>query len=830
MTNDPNNLLPNYDNLSIRAYQKIHVDETTDTPGSYPILGYNTEMSNITLKTGCETSFHYPLSGINSDLVRLPLVSSTLITDGAVAGTAPYKSDRIFKLNRGYKFESKWGEALPKWMENGTWLCAWLSGEPNVLDGDCIWVDRWYNPDGIEKDEAYRASASEFVYDRVSELTFDQGCYYRYYHIGNEDINRFIDDFNFDNAMVYHFNDWLDMKDNTSFIFHNFINDDFRKNWVNRSDYPYDYAITFNGENQSICVTNDPNKNISTEDFSIMTWVKCDDWINNCVGGIIDNGFRGGWTIGAVNNAVTNFMVFPSKSSALDSSDKFYNGNLILMNAAGTTVEVVELGENYSIAASFIDIDSYVWIIAYDTADEEKRLYPHMIQLDFDGNIVRNEIINLPVNVKNWYNVRVFSTKDDNVIYFAIYSRKDSSTNRNVYKLFKTERYGERYLDELSGEFEEDDVGVITLDGVPVRIQRTRAYIGNPDKDNPYGAVRGLASDVKIGMEIDNLDDVIQTECDYNGDVWVLTSETLSKYHYDTVARGFVTLFKINRKEIRFSAFGLCNGAIYGYTTEVCFIVNDEDNVIYLYNAETGEEMNEYLVAKNRIHPLSSTFSSYDWWRMFGIKNCIYARVCMNNGRQSAFSNQHRYTLVYNLSDNAKINYGWHHVVLVKQDYILRLYIDCQLVDSTTINTDDKTVAYSYRSQIVLGGTSGRKTALNDEVIFQNGYSNVAIDDVRIYRRALRADDIYYIYISKFKFNDLKWNIKAENKYYIEELRRFFRFKMPGSKSAHYRIVIGNYGSAKDNPKVRRVIEDAILAALPKVSPAITKNTEIVWD
>jgi len=204
--------------------------------------------------------------------------------------------------------------------------------------------------------------------------------------------------------------------------------------------------------------------------------------------------------------------------------------------------------------------------------------------------------------------------------------------------------------------------------------------------------------------------------------------------------------------------------------------------------------------------------------------------VCMNNGIQSAFSNQHRYTLVYNLSDNAKINYGWHHVVLVKQDYTLRLYIDCQLVDSTTINSDDKTIAYSYRSQIILGGTSGRKTTLNDEAVFQNGYSNVAMDDVRIYRRALQPDDIYYIYISKFKFNDLKWNIKAENKYYVEELRRFFRFKMPGSKSAHYRIVIGNYGSAKDNSKVRNAIEDAIMTALPKVSPAITKNIEIVWD
>ena len=46
------NPLPNYDNLSIRSYQNIHVDETTDTPGSYPILGYNTEMANIIFVNG----------------------------------------------------------------------------------------------------------------------------------------------------------------------------------------------------------------------------------------------------------------------------------------------------------------------------------------------------------------------------------------------------------------------------------------------------------------------------------------------------------------------------------------------------------------------------------------------------------------------------------------------------------------------------------------------------------------------------------------------------------------------------------------------------------
>ena len=830
---DPNNLLPNYDNLSIRAYQKIHVDETTDTPGSYPILGYNTEMAKITFKSGEETSFHYPLSGLNSEFFQLPLVSSTLITDGAVAGIAPYKADRVFKLNRGYKFESKWGESLPKWMENGAWLCAWLSGEPDKLDGKCEWIDRWYNPEGIQKDDAYRASAGEFVYDRSSELTFDPGCYYRYYHIGNKDVNGFIEDLNLDNALAYHFNDWLAMKDDTTYIFRNFINDDFRKNWVNRSDYPDDYAITFNGENQNICVTNDPAKTITDGDFSIMTWVKCDDWVNSCVGGIVDNGFRGGWTIGAVNNAVTNFMVFPSKSSPAVSTEKFYNGNLILMNAAGTTVEVVELGENYSIAASFVDIDSYIWLIAYDNSNSSTRSFPHIIQLDCDGNVVRNDmIVDISVPDGKWYDSAVFSTNDDNNIYFAIYKR--TVGRYSAYDVYKTKRYGDREIIKLedngtTNKFETGDSGFIRVEGIYVRVNKTRAYIEMSGRTNPYGEIRKLSDDINNrGLDI-VLRDVIQVECDYADDVWILTTKSLSKFHYDPVIRRFVKMFNISRPNIPFSSFGFCNGAIYGYNTTVVFVLNDSDNVVYLYNASTGEEMNEFLIARNRIHPLASTYSSYEWWRRFGVKNCIYARVCMNDGKQSAFASQNRYTLIYSLSDDAKINYGWHHVALVKKDFTLRLYVDCQLIETQTIKLHDTTVAYSYRSQIVLGSFAGRKTALNEEMIFQNGYSAVAIDDVRIYHRALRADDVYYVYISKFKFNDLKWNIKAENKYYVEEIKRFFRFKMPGSKTAHYRIVIGNYGTAKNKEEVRTVIEEGIRTALSKITPAIAENVDIVW-
>ena len=841
MIKDPNNLLPNYDNLSIRAYQKIHVDETTDTPGSYPILGYNTEMANITFKSGEETSFHYPLSGLNSDFFQLPLVSSTLITDGAVAGIAPYKADRVFKLNRGYKFESKWGETIPKWMENGAWLCAWLSGEPDKLDGKCEWVDRWYNPDGIQKDDAYRTSAGEFVYDRSSELTFDPGCYYKYYHIGNLDVSGFVEDMELDNVLAYHFNDWLAMKDDTSYIFNNFINEDFRKNWVNRSDYPEDYAITFNGENQNICVTNDPTKTITDGDFSIMTWVKCDDWVNSCVGGIVDNGFRGGWTIGAVNNAVTNFVVFPSKSSSANSTDKFYNGNLILMNAAGTTVEVVELGENYSIVASFVDIDSYIWLVAYDNTDSTTRTFPHLIQLDCDGNVVRNDMITgTSVPDDKWYDSEVFSTKNDNIIYFAVY--KTTENGYSVYDVYKTKRYGDREIIKLEcdestnnestetiNDFNTNDSGFIRVESVDVRIRKNRAYAGVPNESNPYGEIRLLSDDIRdrgLGVE---LNDIIQVECDYAGDILVLTTKSLCKFHYDPVVRRFVKLFDISKPNISFASFGLCNGAIYGHNTTVIFILNDFDNVVYLYNAFTGEEMDEFLIARNRIHPLFTTYSSYDWWRRFGIKNCIYARVCMNDGKKSAFASQNRYTLIYSLSDDAKINYGWHHVALVKKDFTLRLYVDCQLVETQTIELHDTSVAYSYRSQIVLGSFAGRKTALNDEMVFQNGYSAIAIDDVRIYHRALQADDVYYIYISKFKFNDLKWNIKAENKYYVEEMKRFFRFKMPGSKTAHYRIVIGNYGTAKDKEEVRTVIEEGIRTALSKITPAIAENVDIVW-
>jgi hypothetical protein len=62
----------------------------------------------------------------------------------------------------------------------------------------------------------------------------------------------------------------------------------------------------------------------------------------------------------------------------------------------------------------------------------------------------------------------------------------------------------------------------------------------------------------------------------------------------------------------------------------------------------------------------------------------------------------------------------------------------------------------------------------------------------------------------------------------VEEIVRFFKFKMPGQKSQFYNIHLK--GMQIEDMSVRKLIEDIIKDSIKKIEPLYTSLYRIIWD
>ena len=244
------NPFPNYRACDHREYDKIF-SGTNQIGGSDQLsIGYNSYITTIDLEPDKITYFNapqdmYPLKKININ-------DSGLIEAGAIGGDTPVVSDKIFKKAADYKYNTPYG--APSDEESGVWLCSWLKSnigtdwdsralyqentvvnfenrtyraretntglQPDVNSleweripgGDPVWVDRYYNPNAYSAEQALEIEGQyydytskfeyiiqrfhaedEYVFDKRSDLTFEPGCLYAYYRIGQKENQSIID-------------------------------------------------------------------------------------------------------------------------------------------------------------------------------------------------------------------------------------------------------------------------------------------------------------------------------------------------------------------------------------------------------------------------------------------------------------------------------------------------------------------------------------------------------------------------------------------------------------------------------------------------------------
>ena len=372
--------------VNLREYSRIYTGTNQETGYENPFFGYTADTIELIFKEDKITYFHYPITAPNS-----LLIDSSLVKDGAIAGENPYCSDKIWKKQANYSSNSIWGNSQPVGKQTGVWLCSWLSG--NAIDTTVapVWKDRWYNPGYIDPQTALFTTnpiTTSIMVDIDSQMSFEGGCYYKYFHVGNTQNDTIVNNLTAGNHLKLYLEDWsenptdLSNNNNTSKIQH-FTDECVNYEGINYLERPLDSCL--NLYNTNYCETLYSNAIELTGNLSYNIWAKSADWTkgNNT---ILSKDNRGGYALRIDQGFDTPFMTFFEDT-----------GKMVIMNTEGQVINSKSLPEPSKPTSMLIDSNHFTWV----ADNSAKKVY----QIDYNGDILNS--------IDFDYNVNIFDIKLD---------------------------------------------------------------------------------------------------------------------------------------------------------------------------------------------------------------------------------------------------------------------------------------------------------------------------------------------------------------------------------------------------------------------------------
>lgn len=765
-------MLANASAIKLREYERIFTGTNQDTGYTNPILNF---VSDTTLQTfPCDkvTYFHYPLIATSN-----PLSASNLIQCGAVASNIPYRADKIWKKMANYSSSSIWGNAQPVGKQTGVWLCAWLSGNMLELSATPIWMDRWYNPGYMDAENAMFVSQplSGIITDIPSEMIFDAGCWYKYFHVGNTHNESIVNSLTGSNNthLKLRLDDWsentLDQSpyNNTSII-ENYTPSCISIKGVNTRERPNDNAL-FVTDNQHCHVLHNSSYSLSG-DFSYSVWVKPETW-NNIQGyNIVSKNFRGGWGLKSDNGFYTPTMTLLNRT-----------GNMLCLNTEGQSLKYHQLPSPSEPKAVVIDSNLFGWVLDNGVYQG----YKHLYKIDYNGDIRDSIQFNASETLKH-----LAIDGNDNLWVLANGSVSGfDSYLGNLITSFPTS-IANNYID-------------LSL------INQVSCYTSSFTFDNS-GNFLSAGSNETFAYQSDD-------------SIWVLSGANL---FYKKDLTGTVLLSgnvgistALSGRNLNFT-----REFTNGISTDYVWMIQEADQALFKYDTD-GNLVTRINLSEYDFSPyIIGDFTGYQRNRKFDYVHYnkipqIQSEVFLNSTPLSG----NKYTLSIPVTE---ISNDWHMFTFTFNQSSINLYMDSVLRDSQTFS-EKMYINYSYDNPLILGLNTGKLISLDEELFLKNMYFTGSIDDLRIYDVVLNNSDIRHIYFSKFDFKDLNWNMPTGDQSYLEEIERFFKFKMSGCKSPYYNIKLINLQIT--DLATREVIENIIKKTIKKVAPAYSELYKIIW-
>jgi hypothetical protein len=786
--------------IKLREYERIFTGSNQDVGYEHPILNFTSDTTLQEFIPDKVSYFHYPITAPSG-----LLVDSDLVNSGAIAGIIPHYSDKIWKKMANYSSSSIWGNSQPVGKQTGIWLCSWLSGDQTVLSGASgysdpaspVWVDRWYNPGYIDSATALfvNTAPSAVLVDVISELSFEAGNYYRYYHVGSEKNNSIVSDLSGGNLLGLHVDHWdEDIIDSSAFqnpvVFNNFDSGMISDLGVNYRERPDDTCLVLNGTNQDCQVLHNSSFALSS-DMSYSVWAYAEDWSNIQGNHIVSKNYRGGWSLKYDNGFYTPTMAVFDRN----------NGNIAFLNNQGSVLNSKALPDGSEPVAAVIDQNLFTWVLDNGIYEGSKHLY----KMDYNGDI-RSTINILSSEDLKCLSIDNFGYNDpaltDNprlwVLGTSSYNAYDSLTLSGVDLLSGGAASTAEYCD-------------ISLSGAYFDSQYTFCF--NNSGDTIYA---GTTSTEPL-------------DCDRDGNIWVLKG-TNQFYKYDGTLDNFILSGTVgNSSEVSGRYVNFTNEYVDGAYKDYVWFLQEAERVIYKYDTNGGFIFQVDLTPYE-INPAGlGDFTGYQRHRKFNyLENSkqpqIKADVTLNT--TSYFGKN--YTL--SMGTSGLSDRDWHLFSFVcdtGDPTILSFYVDGVIRDRIDLSYDNY-IDYEYENPLIVGANVGKLEDLDKELDLQQNHFNGRIDDLRIYNKVLNNSDVRYIYLNKYDYKPLRWNIPTGDRDYLEEIERFFKFKLPGLKSQYYNLRLIGLGITDTD--TRELIENIIKDTIKKLTPAYAEMFKIIWE
>jgi hypothetical protein len=803
----------------MRDYKKLFTGSNQELGNDNISLDYESYTSNILLKKDKVTYFHVPQNFY--PFKTLNINDSRLAESGAIAGDHPMKSDKIFKKKADYKFTSFFGNTR---LENtGSFLCAWLSGNSDPSSRP-VWVDRYYFPSKVSFFGALTASSFNAIeytpfydclrgvipdnintIDKISDVIFEPGSYYAYYHIGQQ-----------------YSKDYIKSLD-SYLIQQNFDNKYFTTAGEALYAVGNDSEYVFDGS--KYCISTNLSSIQDSNQFTLILDGYSNDWSKPFGYQLLGNYSTDGFGVFNINQ-VTPALFINSLSSITVTNLNFKPLNTIETSASATAIIRLETFDDFYIfdnAGNFIKYNnrfSKVYSVynpafrnIYDYDYDEENCYvlcadslgiTRIYKITFATSSVQSITPGTDDQYSYYFYDCVLDTagtinKKQNGLYFTRGDKAERYKDNIYFRISSGGSYG---LYKWSIKYNS-----ILSDAVNLVLSAYNSFEDfDLDLDGNLWALYDFNKYLKLNT---------------NNILMLSGSFPLSSYQNTNIDFGYNIA---DNNEL--GKFTFISGVSTLSTINTQIIVNKLDN-------NTGTILNTYTLKQKGINRTSITqssflryyFSDLYFGNVLNIKLKLKPFIDLANLNESSQSINFNYGL-------SALSPGYHNFVfrLNSNGGTFHLFIDGQLIREEVFMPKKYKFSNLINRPFFFGTTTYSNSIPLFEYLDDDSFNckNIKIKNLYLYNKALNYFDILFHNRIHGNVEDMNFDLSCGRRNYLEEIERYFKFRTPGSKSTLFNVVLRNSGI--NNPVLKNEIEKRIYSLLAKTAPAYTKVNNIKWS
>ena len=752
--------LPLSPDVNFREYTSLQTGNNQERGNDNISLTYVWFDKDIKVNPGTDTYFTAPSTLYPFE--RLNINDSKFIANGSFGGKTPLLSDKIFALREGIINSG-----------NGRYLCTWLSG--GGLGKTGIWLDRYYYPDLLTKEQAlsgYPVYAPSFFdsidsislsnretlskksyFDKQSDLCIIPNNRYYYSRVSEADIQAQIDS-SYPSASG--FSNYYDT-DNTRQIYSS-------------------QEINYDGSKYNKYSIYGDNTEINSFTISFDAYIDPNKLYGyQILGNLTNKGF------GVINDPVITPFVYIFSGVEL----KVFNTSGVLLNTTAFHTNIIDIITSDAIGDFFVVCESgYIYKVNSMGVKQKLEILPEII------------------NYNSYYQ------DSDNIIF---YKRGGVPTvyvvSKNTLQLFTADPtpfisnysvLGDESIIKYDGKY-------YTLPGQKIKhINKDEIYYSINDETIIKQNLRNGSYTQFLASSSKNIIDFAITS-DNNLAVLYNDTKMIVFDEYRNVIDNIDCADVIGNTSKFISIDVIKEYTNIGPSISYVMSFVDESSRLKLFYGSSSTIVDTGLVGSRAnssyrtryVNRNKSQLTNFSYFKQINASPGLEFKLTLTN----YLSSEDILTKSIKISKN-DIDKGYHTFTYRFNSLrgSIELYINGSLYGSETVSPGKYFIQNTFSDDIYIGSAGYYNSLDLATYLKQPGYyfiRGLRVKNLLIYDRPITDDEVYAISVFGESINELVLSIPAGQRNNLEEIERYFKFAPMSSSSKKINIYVKN-SSIKD--------------------------------